>query len=283
MPVHPAALPLPLLLVHKMPLQDLLLVLSTGQHGPLPGPCCQEIDGDKLPLRHPIEGGVVCEALQEFKPVQDGLGLSSEAGQGLGAAELGAVQVDAHGALASGDQLRDVGDQPGWEGACKQSIDSRCSMGCSGLCWLVCVSWLTLWHISGLGGRHNTAYRVLCMITPCLLLPHALLNRHASCQASMYSQPGWRLCSASGTQAVLLCQTLPSSMHRQQHASPPDRSLLEMSKIRVTGVYLWQQHSKDTHSMISAAAYMVVPGLSSARNSRPLHHPTAQPNHRLIV
>jgi hypothetical protein len=42
------------------------------------------------------QGFVICDALQEFKSVQDGLRLAGEARERLRAAELWAVQVDAY-------------------------------------------------------------------------------------------------------------------------------------------------------------------------------------------
>lgn len=101
-----------------MPLQR-LLVLCPSQHGPLAGTRSSYPDGDELASVQATEAAfIVRDALQELKPVQDGLCLPCQAWQGLGAAELGAVQVDADGALAGGDQLGNIGDKPCGECAC---------------------------------------------------------------------------------------------------------------------------------------------------------------------
>jgi hypothetical protein len=103
------------------------LVLSTG-HGVAARLSCSGVPSSDVPDRHqPALCGVraargwraaVRHALQELEAPQDGLRGRAEARQCRRAAERLAVHVDAHGALAGRDQLRDVGDQPRWEHAC---------------------------------------------------------------------------------------------------------------------------------------------------------------------
>lgn len=60
--------------------------------------------------------------------MQDGLGLACEQRECCGAAELVSVQVDTNRALAGGNKLRDVGDEPGGESPCREHSTAQHSI-----------------------------------------------------------------------------------------------------------------------------------------------------------